>query len=91
MINANPTVSKHSSSIAVSGRETKKRKISTKKPITKEELAAIKQSVLEARFGIRFWGKGLRQFTKAESKFAEIVHGAETLLRALRFDVGRES
>ncbi len=61
------------------------------RPITKDELAAIKQSVLDARFRIKFWQKGLRRFPKSESNFTEIVHDEQTLLLAYRFNVDRES
>lgn len=61
------------------------------RPITKEELKAIKQSVLDARSSLKFWRNGLRRFPKSESNFAEIVLDERTLLLAYRFDVGRES
>jgi len=60
------------------------------RPITKEELAAIKQSVLDARFGIKFWRKKFRRFPKSESNFTQIVHDERTLLLEYRFDIGRE-
>ena len=59
--------------------------------ITREELKAIRQSVREARFAIRFWRNGLRRYRRSESNFAEIVHDGATLLRALRFDLDRKS
>lgn len=68
-----------------------KKRVTIKKTITNQELVAIQQSVCDARFAIQFWRKGLRQFKAAESNFAEIVHDEETLLRVLRFDLGRES
>lgn len=68
-----------------------KKRVAIRKPITGEELAAIKQSVRDAKIAIQFWRKGLRKYTEAESNFAEIVHDKETLLRALRFDLGQES
>ena len=61
------------------------------RPITKEELTAIKQSVLDARFRIKFWQKGFKRFPKSESNFTEIVHDERTLLLAYRFDLDRES
>lgn len=61
------------------------------KRITREERDALKQSVREAKLAIRFWRRGLRRYKQSESDFAEIVHDEETLLRALRFDLGRES
>jgi hypothetical protein len=61
------------------------------RPITKKELKAIKQSVLDARYSIRFWRRGLRRFPKAESDFTEIVNDERTLLLALRFDLGRKN
>jgi hypothetical protein len=61
------------------------------KCISRKERDALKQSVREARFTIRFWRNGLRRYNQSESNFAEIVHDEETLLRALRFNLGRES
>jgi hypothetical protein len=68
-----------------------RKRLAVRKPITTKELDAIKQSVVNARFAIRFWRSGLRRFKESESNFAEIVHDEETLLRALRFDLGRKS
>lgn len=67
------------------------RDVKKPRPVTKEELAAVKQSVLDARIRIRLWRKGFRRFPKSESNFTEIVHDERTLLLEYQFDLGRES